>query len=84
MSRNPTAGTVAISYRPEGAALEVVSLLEALSWACSNADGAPQSVEAVAAWLAGECRAALGVRVRVLVDLTVNPGPQRLAVTAVA
>lgn len=80
VSHNPLSGTVTISYRPAGAALEVVSLANALAWASGRNDGAPRSVEQLAAWLAEEARAVLGVPVAVRLDLIINPGPQRIVV----
>lgn len=83
VSRNPVGGTVQISYVPKDTSLEVVSLQSALGWACARNPGAPQSVEQLARWLATEANLALGVQVRVVVDLQVRPGPQQLLVECV-
>lgn len=80
ISGNPLSGSVTLAYRPAGVALEVVSLAAALAWATGRNEGAPRSVEELAAWLAEEACAVLGVPVAVRLDLTVNPGPQRLVV----
>ena len=80
VSRNPISGTVAIAYRPPGMALEVVSLADALAWATGRNEGAPRSVEELAAWLAREACASLGAPVAVRLDLIINPGPQRIVV----
>ena len=60
--------------------LIVVALHGAMSWATSRAEGAPRSVEELAAWLASEAAAVLGVAVAVRLDLIVQPGPQRIVV----
>jgi hypothetical protein len=80
VSRNPLSGTVRVEYSRALGALEVVSLHDALAWACSGDPDAPRSVESLADWLARECRIAVGVPVTVTLDLVVNPGPQRLVV----
>jgi hypothetical protein len=84
VSRNPIGGTLAISYMPAGSALEVVSLHNALVWACSGGAGAPRSAEELSAWAARESAKALGVPVTVTLDLTLRPGRQRLCVQASA
>ena len=78
VSRNPISGVAIIIYRPAGCVLEVVSITQALAWATGGGDGAPRSVEQLAAWLARECMVSLGVAVAVRVDLQINPGPQRI------
>lgn len=83
VSRNPESGTVAIEYRPDRVVAEVVSLHDALAWACSGHQDAPRSVEALAMWLCDQLHRACGVAVRVRLDLQVRPGPQRLVVDAV-
>jgi hypothetical protein len=80
VSGNPLSGSLTISYDPAGLVLEVVSLDHALRWACSGAPGAPRSAEALAAWAATTARPAVGVPVRVRLDLTLRPGGQRLVV----
>lgn len=82
-SGNPIGGSVSVTYRPAAVVVEVVSLHDALRWACSGQPGAPRSVEALAFWLCDQVHRACGVRVRVRLNLSVNPGPQRLVVDAV-
>ncbi|MEK7381665.1 MAG: hypothetical protein AAB262_00070 [Elusimicrobiota bacterium] len=52
VSGNPLSGTLTLTYQPAGRAIEVVSLHDALAWACSAAPGAPRSVEELAGWAA--------------------------------
>ena len=80
VSKNPISGTASIVYRPNGRALEAVSLFDAFRWAMSGAREAPRSVEDLARWLAVEACAAVGVQVAVRLDIIINPGPQRIVV----
>lgn len=85
VSRNPVSGTVRVRYAPRSGpdpwvVCEVVSLHEALAFACSGDETAPRSVESLAAWLGDQVFKAVRVRVRVELDLMVLPGPQRLIV----
>lgn len=79
-SRNPIRGWIQIAYQPAGRALEVVALDRYIRWAAGGGDGAPASAEAIAARVHGDCAAALGCTVRVMLVLIVRPGPQRLVV----
>lgn len=81
VSGNPLSGTASVTYCPDEHTLEVVSLLNALTWACSSrAPGSPKSVEELADWLADQAFHAVNVAVTVELDLQVRPGPQRLIV----
>lgn len=81
VSGNPLSGTISIEYAPSGKAIEVVTLHDALLWACSGVGAAPRSVEELAAWMAGQASAAVGCPCVVVLDLLVRPGRQRLVVT---
>ena len=81
MSGNPLQGTASIRYAPSDKVVEVVSLHEALLWACSGAPGAPRSAEELAGWLSHETSSAVGVPASVVLDLLLRPGQQRLIVT---
>jgi len=80
VSRNPLGGTLTLSYEPAGRALEVVSLHDALAWACGPAKGSPTSAEGLALWAAKTAAAALGVPVTARLVLLLRPGNQTLTV----
>lgn len=84
VSRNPLSGTLSISYQPTGVSLEVVSLHDAIAWACNGGPGAPRSAEELALWVARTCCDALGVPVSVGLRLILRPGYQVLSVNAEA
>jgi hypothetical protein len=84
VSGNPLSGTLSIAYTPTAQVLEVVSLFNALQWACSGTAGAPRSVEELAAWFARQCASAVGAPVIVALDLVVRPGRQALRVRSEA
>lgn len=80
VSGNPLSGTLTLTYTPAGRTIEVVSLFDAIAWACSGAPGAPRSVEELATWAAAESSAAVGGPVTLTADLLLRPGQQRLVV----
>lgn len=82
VSGNPVAGVAVIRYAGAVHVAEVVTLLDALRWACSGADGAPRSVEELAAWLSREVSVAVGAPASCAVWVLVRPGPQLLVAHA--
>lgn len=82
VSGNPVAGVAVVRYTGAACVAEVVTLLAALRWGCSGEDGAPRSVEELAAWFSQEVSAAVGVAASCSVWVLVRPGPQLLVASA--
>lgn len=80
VSGNPIAGVAVIRYTA-AVSVEVVTLRDAMAWACSGSPGAPRSVETLAGWLRDQVTAAVGVPSSVSLYLLIRPGPQLLIVS---
>jgi hypothetical protein len=76
-SGNPLpGGTLRLTYRPAGLVAEVVSLLALLH----EVERQSRSVEEIPVRVATAVSVALGVAVSYQLDVTVDPGPQRMEV----
>ena len=73
VSRNPVLGCVRIAYVPLDRVAEVVALRDWVSQLAKPGTGNPRNVEGMAARMASDLRAALGVSVSVDLYLLVRP-----------